>query len=93
MFAGAGDRHAVEQFEKIKVQCTNDRGGGSVVAFACFLTVQERLGPGRAGTVGVMTPLLALVVSMSFERFQPDALTFVGAALAVFGNVLMLRRT
>lgn len=66
---------------------------GSVVAFACFLTVQERLGPGRAGTVGVMTPLLALVVSMSFERFQPDALTFVGAALAVFGNVLMLRRT
>jgi drug/metabolite transporter (DMT)-like permease len=40
-----------------------------------------------------MTPLLALVVSMAFEGFRPDALTFVGAALAVGGNVLMLRRT
>ena len=37
---------------------------GSVLAFACFLTLQDRLGPGPAGTVGVMTPLLALVVSM-----------------------------
>jgi drug/metabolite transporter (DMT)-like permease len=39
-----------------------------------------------------MTPLLALVVSMIFENFHPDVLTFVGAALAVSGNVLMLRR-
>jgi drug/metabolite transporter (DMT)-like permease len=66
---------------------------GSVLTFACFLTLQERIGPGPTGTIGVMTPLLALVVSMAFEGFQPDALTFVGAALAVGGNVLMLRRT
>jgi len=65
---------------------------GSVLTFACFLTLQERIGPGRAGTIGVMTPLLALVVSMVFEAFQPDALTLTGAALAVTGNVLMLRR-
>jgi len=65
---------------------------GSVLTFACFLTLQERIGPGRAGTIGVMTPLLALVVSMVFEAFQPDALTLTGAALAVSGNVLMLRR-
>jgi drug/metabolite transporter (DMT)-like permease len=66
---------------------------GSVLTFACFLTLQERIGPGPTGTLGVMTPLLALVVSMAFEGFRPDALTFVGAALAVGGNVLMLRRT
>jgi drug/metabolite transporter (DMT)-like permease len=66
---------------------------GSVLTFACFLTLQERIGPGPAGTIGVMTPLLALVVSMVFEAFQPDALTLTGAALAVTGNVLMLRRT
>jgi drug/metabolite transporter (DMT)-like permease len=66
---------------------------GSVLTFACFLTLQERIGPGPAGTIGVMTPLLALVVSMVFEVFQPDALTLTGAALAVTGNVLMLRRT
>ena len=65
---------------------------GSVLTFACFLTLQERIGPGPTGSIGVMTPLLALVVSMTFEGFRPDALTFTGAALAVAGNVLMLRR-
>jgi drug/metabolite transporter (DMT)-like permease len=66
---------------------------GSVLTFACFLTLQERIGPGPTGTIGVMTPLLALVVSMVFEGFHPEVLTFAGAALAVSGNVLMLRRT
>ena len=63
---------------------------GSVLTFACFLTLQDRVGVGAAGTVGVMTPLLALVVSLAFEGFRPDALTAVGAALAVAGNALML---
>ena len=66
---------------------------GSVLTFACFLTLQHRLGPGPTSTVGVMTPLLALVVSMAFENFHPNALTFTGAALAVAGNVLILRRS
>jgi drug/metabolite transporter (DMT)-like permease len=65
---------------------------GSVLTFACFLTLQDRVGPGPAGTVGVMTPLLALVVSLAFEGFRPDALTIAGAALAVAGNALMLSR-
>ena len=63
---------------------------GSVLAFACFLTLQDRVGVGRAGTVGVMTPLLALVVSLVLEGFRPTPLTAVGAALAVAGNALML---
>jgi drug/metabolite transporter (DMT)-like permease len=66
---------------------------GSVLTFACFLTLQERIGPGPTGSIGVMTPLLALLVSMVFEGFRPDALVFLGAVLAVSGNVLMLRRT
>ena len=65
---------------------------GSVLTFACFLTLQERIGPGRTGTIGVMVPLLALTVSMLFESFRPDAIALTGAALAVLGNVLMLRR-
>jgi len=65
---------------------------GSVMTFACFLTLQERIGPGPTGSIGVMTPLLALLVSMLFEKFHPDVLTLTGAALAVLGNVLMLQR-
>ena len=65
---------------------------GSVLTFACFLTLQERIGPGPAGSVGALTPLLALAMSITFEGYQPDALTAAGAALAVFGNALMLGR-
>ena len=64
---------------------------GSVVAFACYLKLQERIGPGAASTVGVMTPVLALVVSTLFEGFRPVALTWLGVALAVAGNGLILR--
>jgi drug/metabolite transporter (DMT)-like permease len=58
---------------------------GSVIAFACYLKLQERIGPGAASTVGVMTPVLALVVSTLFEGFRPVALTWLGVALAVAG--------
>jgi len=66
---------------------------GSVLTFACFLTLQERLGPGPTGTIGVMTPIVALAVSMLLEGYRPGLLPVAGAALAVAGNVLMLRRT
>jgi len=65
---------------------------GSVLTFACYLTLLDRIGAGPAGTIGVMTPLLALVVSMLFENYRPDAWAGVGVLLAVAGNVLMLRR-
>jgi len=65
---------------------------GTVVSFACYLTIQERLGPGPSGSIGVMTPLLALGVSLLLEGYRPDAVTGVGVLLAVAGNVLMLRR-
>ncbi len=64
---------------------------GSVLTFACFLTLQDRLGPGPAGSVGVMTPLLALVVSLLFEGYRPDLFTAFGTVLAIAGNALMLR--
>lgn len=66
---------------------------GSVLTFACLLTLQDRVGVGRAGTVGVMTPLLALLVSIAFEGLRPDALTAAGAVLTVAGNALMLSPT
>lgn len=65
---------------------------GSVLTFGCYLTLQDRIGPGPSGAIGVMTPLLALAVSLLFEGYRPDVLTGLGAALAVAGNALMLRR-
>jgi drug/metabolite transporter (DMT)-like permease len=65
---------------------------GSVMTFACYLTLLDRVGPGPAGSIGVMTPLLALLVSMCLEGYRPDLFTGIGAALAVAGNVLILKR-
>ena len=64
---------------------------GSVIAFACYLTLQQRIGPGAASTVGVMTPFVALVISAALEGFRPVALTWLGGALALLGNLLILR--
>lgn len=64
---------------------------GSVIAFACYLTLQQRIGPGAASTVGVMTPFMALVISGVLEGFRPAALTWLGGALALLGNLLILR--
>jgi drug/metabolite transporter (DMT)-like permease len=64
---------------------------GSVLTFACFLTLQDRLGPGPTGTIGVMTPLLALALSILLENYRPSLLAMCGASLAIAGNVLMLK--
>lgn len=65
---------------------------GTVVAFAAFLMLQQRVGAGPASAIGVMTPLVALAVSTAFEGYEPGAMTLLGAALTVAGNVMMLRR-
>lgn len=64
---------------------------GSLIAFACYLALQQRIGPGPASTIGVMTPVFALVVSALFEGFRPVALSWLGAALAAAGNALILK--
>jgi drug/metabolite transporter (DMT)-like permease len=70
---------------------------GSAVAFACYLALQQRVGPGPASMVGVATPVLALVVSTALEGFVPTAWTVAGVLLAMGGSALalglQLRRT
>jgi drug/metabolite transporter (DMT)-like permease len=62
----------------------------SVVAFAAFLTLQDRIGPGPSSAVGVAAPVVAITMSIAFENYQPGWETTVGMALAVLGNVWML---
>jgi drug/metabolite transporter (DMT)-like permease len=65
---------------------------GSITAFACYLTLLNRIGIARSGYVGVMSPIVALVVSSFFEGFQWHVLTLLGIAVSIAGNVLVLRR-
>ncbi|MEQ1518952.1 MAG: DMT family transporter, partial [Usitatibacteraceae bacterium] len=64
---------------------------GSVITFACYLTLQARIGVARAGYVGVMTPIIALVVSFFAEKFAIGWITILGIALSVAGNIVILR--
>lgn len=63
---------------------------GSVVAFGCYLLLQQRIGVGPASTVGVATTVIALLVSVVLEGYRPGLLALCGAVLAVAGNALAL---
>ena len=65
---------------------------GSVLAFGAYLTLLNRVGAARAGYIGVMVPIVALVVSALFEKFQWHPLTWLGIAVSVAGNVIVLGR-
>jgi drug/metabolite transporter (DMT)-like permease len=65
---------------------------GSVVAFAGYLTLLERIGAARAAYIGVMVPIVALVISALFEGYTWRAQTWLGIALSIAGNVVILRR-
>jgi drug/metabolite transporter (DMT)-like permease len=65
---------------------------GSVIAFAGYLTLLERIGAARAGYIGVMVPIVALLISYLFEGFAWRPATWAGIALSVSGNVVILRR-
>src|SRR5208282_53890 len=58
---------------------------GSVIAFSAYLTLLGRIGAARAGYVGVAVPVVALILSTVFERYQWTLLS-----LCVIGNVLVL---
>jgi drug/metabolite transporter (DMT)-like permease len=64
---------------------------GSVVAFACYLTLLGRIGPDRAAYVTVLGPVLALAVSTVVENFQWTIIAALGLVAVLAGNLLVLR--
>ncbi len=65
---------------------------GSIVAFACFLTLLGRIGAGPAGYVSLVNPVIALALTTVFERYEWTPAAFAGVALVLLGNFLALRR-
>jgi drug/metabolite transporter (DMT)-like permease len=65
---------------------------GSVAAFLAYLTLLKRAGPGPASYTGVVSPVVAMALSTLFEGYRWTVPGALGAALAVAGNVLVLRK-
>ena len=64
---------------------------GSVMAFACYLTLLGRIGADRAAYSTVMFPVVALAVSTFYEGYTWSLASALGLVGVLAGNVLVLR--
>ncbi|MCU0870578.1 MAG: EamA family transporter [Burkholderiales bacterium] len=62
---------------------------GSVFAFAAYYRLLDRIGAARAGYIGVLVPIVALVLSGLFEGFVWTGWTVAGVLAAAAGQVVM----
>jgi drug/metabolite transporter (DMT)-like permease len=65
---------------------------GSVVAFYLYLKLLENIGSARAGYIGVIMPIVALIVSTIFEGLQWTNNLIFGLPVLIFGCVLILNQ-
>ena len=65
---------------------------GSIFAFVSYLKLLEKVGPGRAGYVGVVMPVLALIISTIFEKLEWQIDLIVGLPILIIGAVLVINQ-
>lgn len=64
---------------------------GTIVAFLCYLTLLKREGSARTMYISVLAPIGAVVVSILWEDFRPQALTWLGIVVALTGAWVTLK--
>ena len=64
---------------------------GSVVTFPLHYTLIREIGAGRAAYNGIVTVIVAMMLSTGFENYRWTPLTLLGAGLALIGLVVALR--
>ena len=64
---------------------------GSILAFGAFISLLGRIGADRAGYVTVAIPIVALLLSATFEGLRWQASLVLGILLCLAGNVAVLR--
>ena len=65
---------------------------GSIFAFISYLKLLEKVGPGRAGYVGVVMPVLALIISTIFEKLEWQIDLIIGLPILIIGAVLVINQ-
>ena len=65
---------------------------GSIFAFVSYLKLLEKVGPGRAGYVGVVMPVLALIISTIFENLEWQYDLIMGLPILIIGAVLVINQ-
>ena len=65
---------------------------GSVFAFIYYLKLLENVGPGRAGYIAVVMPVIALIISTFFEKLEWQADLIIGLPILIIGAVLVINQ-
>ena len=65
---------------------------GSIFAFIFYLKLLERVGAGRAGYVGVIMPVLALLISTIFENLEWKISLITGLPILIIGAILIINQ-
>ena len=65
---------------------------GSIFAFIFYLKLLENVGPGRAGYVGVVMPVLALLISTIFEGMMWQIDLIIGLPILIIGAALVINQ-
>ena len=65
---------------------------GSIFAFIFYLKLLEKVGAGRAGYVGVVMPVLALLISTVFENLEWQIDLIIGLPILIIGAVLVINQ-
>ena len=63
---------------------------GSIIAFTCYLTLLGKIGADKAAYVNLIIPVIALILSTIFEEYTWTLYAFIGVALILIGNMLVL---
>ena len=65
---------------------------GSIFAFIFYLKLLEKVGAGRAGYVGVLMPVFALLISTIFEGLEWQTDLIIGLPILIIGAVLVINQ-
>jgi drug/metabolite transporter (DMT)-like permease len=64
---------------------------GSVIAFAAYLGLIQRIGAAQASYANVLIPIVALALSSLFEGYRWQLFSVAGLLISLAGNVLVMR--
>jgi drug/metabolite transporter (DMT)-like permease len=65
---------------------------GSIVAFGAYLKLIGNIGPDRAAYIILITPLIAIIMSIIFENYILHKSAIIGIILLILGNILALNK-
>lgn len=63
---------------------------GTVIAFAAYNTLLKTLGAGKAAYITIISPILAILLSYTFEGLKLGPTMLFGIVLCLAGNILVL---